>query len=257
MQPCQPFSRLCQLLILMLLVSAAPVFASEPMRIAAASSLSYALDEVVMLYRASYPDANVEVIYGSSGRLTTQIINGAPFDVFFSADMAFPERLYAEGFTATAPAAYAEGRIVLWSSMRDASELTLSDLTSDAIRRIAIAQPAHAPYGMLAREAMQAAGVWEAVEGKLVFGENISHAAQMAESGAAQVGIIALSLAKSPTLAAQGHHLIDSTLHTPLTQGYVVTRRGGSKPEALAFADFMTTPEAHEVMVQYGFVMPD
>ena len=128
---------------------------------------------------------------------------------------------------------------------------------SDTIARIAIAQPSHAPYGLRAKEAMQSTGVWDAVQSKLVFGENIAHAAQMAESGAAQVGIIALSLARFPELARHDHYLIDNALHNPLTQGYVVTRRGGNKSEALAFAGFMATDKVHDIMTRYGFVIPE
>ena len=251
------FARTSCLLAVVALLLAPAAHGNEPVRIAAASDLRFALDDIIALYRGDNPDANIQAIYGSSGKMTTQIINGAPYDLFFSADIAFPERLHAEGLTATEPAVYAIGRIVIWSSTLDAASLTLEDLAADNIRRVAIAQPAHAPYGMRAEEAMQSAGVWEAVQGKLVFGENIAHAAQMAESGAAQVGIIALSLAKFPDLAQHSHHLIDDALHHPLTQGYVVTRRGGNKPEAHAFADFMTTEAAHGVMTRYGFEMPD
>ncbi|MGP9832477.1 molybdate ABC transporter substrate-binding protein [Marinobacter sp. NSM] len=230
--------------------------AGELVRIAAASDLRYALDDIIELYREANPDSNVQVVYGSSGKMTTQIMNGAPYDIFFSADIAFPKRLEQEGLTATPPAAYAIGRIVLWSNTLDAGSLTLNDLTSDSITRIAIAQPAHAPYGLRAKEAMQAAGVWASVQPKLVFGENIAHAAQMTASGAAQVGVIALSLAKFPELAAHSHHLIDDSLHNPLTQGYVVTRRGGNKPEVMRFADFKASEQAIAIMEQYGFVMP-
>jgi molybdate transport system substrate-binding protein len=189
--------------------------------------------------------------------MTTQIINGAPYDFFFSADIAYPEKLKEHGLTATDPAVYAIGRIVIWSNSLDASRLTLEDLASDSIRRIAIAQPSHAPYGLRAREALQSAGVWEAVQDKLVFGENIAHTAQMTRSGAAQVGIIALSLARFPDMARHGHHLIDHALHHPLTQGYVVTQRGANKPQALAFADFMASDAAHEIMARYGFVVSE
>ena len=242
---------------LVLLLLSAGLHASEPLRIAAASDLRYALDEIIEAYRQKHPDASIQVIYGSSGKMTTQIIHGAPYDVFFSADIAYPEKLREQGMTATEPAVYAMGRIVIWSSTLNAASLTLEDLAVDGIRRIAIAQPAHAPYGLRAKEALQAAGVWEAVQGKLVFGENIAHAAQMARSGAAQVGIIALSLAQFPDLATHGYHLIDETLHTPLTQSYVITRRGGNKPEARAFASFMAGETAHGIMSRYGFVMAE
>ncbi|HRQ56594.1 MAG TPA: molybdate ABC transporter substrate-binding protein [Azoarcus taiwanensis] len=241
---------------LIALTMALPAFAGR-FTIAAASDLRYALDEIVAAYREGHPDHDVTLIYGSSGKMTTQILNGAPFDVFFSADIAFPERLAEAGFTASEPEVYAIGRIVLWSRRLDASGLSLQDLVRPDIRRVAIAQPAHAPYGQRAREALQAAGVWEAVQGKLVFGENIAHAAQMAQSGAADVGIIALSLAVFPDLAVRPHLLIDDALHQPLTQGFVITRRAADNPAAWAFADFMHTETAREIMRRYGFVLPD
>ncbi len=243
------------LLVLVLVVLSLPAWA-ERFTIAAASDLRFALEDVIAVYRAQYPDHAFEVVYGSSGKMTTQIMNGAPYDLFFSADISFPERLHAAGFSATEPAVYAIGRIVIWSNTLDASGLTLEDLADASIRRIAIAQPAHAPYGLRAQEAMEAAGVWDRVQGKLVFGENIAQTAQMVESGAAEVGIIALSLAMFPALAAHGYHLIDDGLHNPLTQGFIVTKRGGAKPAAMNFARFMETDEAHRIMEAYGFVMP-
>ncbi|MDT8318931.1 MAG: molybdate ABC transporter substrate-binding protein [Xanthomonadales bacterium] len=230
---------------------------ADQFTIAAASDLRFALDDIIEVYRKDHPEHEFEVIYGSSGKMTTQIMNGAPYDIFFSADISFPEKLKSEGFTATDPAVYAIGRIVIWSNTLDASTLTLQDLPADPrIRRIAIAQPAHAPYGMRAQEAMQATGVWEMVQPKLVFGENIAHTAQMVESGAADVGIIALSLAKFPAMEKHPHHLIDAKLHNPLTQGYIVTKRGGEKAPVMNFARYMKTDAAHEIMEQYGFVMP-
>ena len=229
----------------------------EPFTIAAASDLRFALEEVIESFRDRHPGHELRVIYGSSGKMTTQIISGAPYDLFFSADISFPERLHAAGLTATDPAVYAIGRIVIWSNTMDASALTLPDLAVDPrIRRIAIAQPSHAPYGLRAQEALQAAGVWEAVQPRLVFGENIAHTAQMVESGAANVGIIALALALFPDLARTPHYLIDESLHNPLTQGFVVTRRGADRPGALAFARFMGSADVHAIMQRYGFVMP-
>ena len=230
---------------------------ADKFMIAAASDLRFALDEIIAMYRKQHPAHEFEVIYGSSGKMTAQIMNGAPYDIFFSADISFPEKLKAAGLTATDPAIYAIGRIVIWSNTLDASKLTLEDLPTDPrIRRIAIAQPAHAPYGLRAKEAMQSAGVWEAVQPKLVFGENIVHTAQMVESGAADVGIIALSLAMFPAMAKHPRHLIDAKLHKPLTQGYVVTKRGGRKAVVMNFARYMETDEAHAIMERYGFVMP-
>jgi molybdate transport system substrate-binding protein len=229
------------------------VSAAQQMTIAAASSLRPTLDYLVAAYRMDNPAHNISIIYGASGRLTAQILNGAPFDLFMSADMEFPQRLADENAATTEPRVYGYGRIVLWSANVDASVLTLQDLGADRIGRIAIAQPAVAPYGQRAREAMQAAGVWDEVEDRLVFGENIAQVAQMAQSGAADVGIIALSLVMQPELAARGYTLIDAALHQPLAQGFVVTQRGVDNVVADAFARFLSTPAAHAVFRDNGF----
>lgn len=245
-------TRLATLLMAALLAMSS-LQAGEPLRIAAASDLRYALDDIVTLYRQGQPQANIQVIYGSSGKLTTQISNGAPYDIFFAADIRYPQQLEQRGLSATTPVVYATGRIVVWSKQLDASQLSLQDLDAAAIRRIAIAQPAHAPYGLRAKEALQSVGMWQRVQDKLVFGENIAHTAQMAQSGAAQVGIIALSLARSPALSAHGHHLIDEALHSPLQQAHIITRRGANKAQAQHFIDFVASDAARAIMSRYGF----
>lgn len=229
----------------------------QQMTLAAASSLRPTLDHLVQAYQALHPQHQVSVIYGASGRITAQILNGAPFDFFMSADMEFPQRLAEEGAATSAPQVYANGRIVLWSANFDASQMTLENLADDHIGRVAIAQPNVAPYGQRAREAMQAVGVWEAVENKLVFGENISQVAQMAQSGAADAGLIALSLALQPELANRGFYLIDERLHQPLEQGFVITRRGSGNEVAAAFAQFLSTPAARAVFRDNGFDIDD
>ncbi len=244
------------ILLTLSLVLGQTALAGKSLTIAAAADLRFALDEILDLYRPQHPDAAIEVIYGSSGKMTTQILNGAPYDLFFSADIAFPERLHREGFAVTEPSVYAIGRIVIWSKRQDASNMRLDDLMQPAIRRVAIAQPAHAPYGLRAREALQAGGLWDDIQPKLVFGENIAHAAQMVESEAADVGIIALSLARFPPLAAHGYSVIDDALHEPLTQGYVVTRHGSDNTLARDFARYMMQAEARAVMKRYGFELP-
>lgn len=231
--------------------------AEDRLLIAAASDLRFALDEIGKHFHEQNPDVQVDIVYGSSGKMTTQILNGAPYDIFFSADIDFPRQLQKAGFTATEPAVYALGRIVIWSRRLNASAFTLQDLADPLIRRIAIAQPTHAPYGQRAREALIAAGVWDAVQPKLVFGENIAHAAQMVESEAADAGIIALSLALFPAMAERGYALIDDALHQPLTQGFVIARHGKDNEAAHAFARHMQTAEAREVMERFGFVLPE
>lgn len=230
--------------------------ANEPLTIAAASDLRYALNDVISLYQSEHPDAQIRVTFGSSGKMTTQIRNGAPFDLFFSADIQFPEQLYAEGHAVTKPNVYAIGHIVLWSARLDLTNVTLQQLPELKFRRLAIAQPAHAPYGLRAKEALQAVGLWDALEPKLVYGENIAQTAQMAQSGAAEVAIIALSLARFPEMARHGYQVIPAELHQPLTQAYTITRHGADNVAARKFADFMSTPAALAIMQHYGFELP-
>jgi len=231
--------------------------AGEKITIAAAADLKFALDEIVVLFNKAHPADRVETIYGSSGKFQTQIRQGAPFDLYFSADVAYPRALRAEGFAASEVQPYAVGRIVLWSSSRDAGRMTLADLADPAIRKIAIANPKHAPYGKRAEEALKASGVWEKVEAKLVYGENVAQAAQFVQTGNAQAGIIALSLALSPELAKHGGYaLISDKLHQSLEQGFIVTKRAAENPLAQVFARFMVGKEARVIMTRYGFVLP-
>lgn len=243
-------------LLLLCVVCALPVYASEKLTIAAASDLRYALDDVIALFHQQQPAAEVRVIYGSSGKLSTQIRHGAPYDLFFSADIRFAEQLYNEGHALSQPQLYALGRIVLWSPRQNMAGIKLPQLTELKFRRLAIAQPAHAPYGQRAKEALQAAGVWSTVESKLVYGENIAQTVQMAQSGGADLAIIALSLAKFPELAKQGYQLIPTELHQPLTQAYVITRHGANNRSAQQFTAFMTSHQVLAIMQAYGFELP-
>lgn len=249
--------RVLRLLTLTLTLSGAAAAQADTITIAAAADLRYAMDEIVAAFQARHPDDRIEVVYGSSGKFHTQIQQGAPYDLYFSADIEYPRRLAETGFAASEVRPYALGRIVLWGPTLDATRMTLESLADPAITRVAIANPQHAPYGKRAEEALRATGVWEKVEPKLVYGENISQTAQFVETGNAQIGIIALSLALGPTLAEQGGYwLIPETLHQPLEQGFVVTKRAEANPLARGFADFMGEPAARAVMTRYGFVLP-
>jgi molybdate transport system substrate-binding protein len=239
------------------LVMAAPVHA-EKITVAAAADLKFAMDEITAAFRQANPDDMVEVIYGSSGKFNTQIRQGAPYDLYFSADIAFPRALAKAGLAASEVKPYALGRIVLWSASMDASQMALESLEDEKITRIAIANPRHAPYGKRAEEALRAAGLWEKLEPKLVYGENIAQTAQFVQSGNAQVGIIALALAVSPELAGKGGYwLIPDNLHEPLEQGFIITKRATGKLLAQRFADFIQSQKARTVMTKYGFVLPD
>lgn len=240
------------------LCALAPAAQAETARVAAAADLKFAFNELKPAFEAAHPQHKLEIIMGSSGKFMQQIENGAPFDIFFSADVNFPKRLVASGKAVAPVTTYAFGRIVLWSTKVDASKLTLKDLDKSEFRKVAIAAPDHAPYGARAKEALEASGQWPKVEPKLVFGENISHTAQLVDKQAAEVGIIALSLAVNENLRKKGgFYLIPAELHSPLEQAYVVTDYGKNNAAAKAFADFMRTPPAREVMKRYGFLLPN
>lgn len=248
------FFRLMLFVLAALGVSAAH---AERITVAAASDLKFALGDIVSAFLAAHPGETVEVVYGSSGRFNAQIRQGAPYDLFFSADIAYPRALAAAGYAAAPVETYAFGRIVLWSTLLDARQLTLASLAEPRITRIAIANPKHAPYGKRAEEALRAAGLWERIESKLVYGDSITHTAQFVQTGNAQVGIIALALALSPELSRQGGYwLIPDDLHEPLEQGFMITRRAQDNALARRFAAFMHSDAARETMRRYGFVLP-
>lgn len=243
--------------MLFLLVMAHAAQAGGQITIAAAADLKFAMDEIVSLFGKAHPADRVATVYGSSGKFHAQIRQGAPYDLYFSADIAYPRALKADGFAATEVQAYALGRIVLWRASRAGKTLSLEDLTDPAIRSIAMANPRHAPYGKRAEEALRAAALWDKVESRLVYGENVAQTAQFVQTGNAQIGLIALSLALSPELSAYGSYtLIPDSLHQPLEQGFIVTRRAAGNPLAGDFSRFMRSPEARAIMVRHGFVLP-
>ena len=229
--------------------------AADKLTIAAASDLRYAMADIVSLFQQQ-TQLDVRVIYGASGKLSTQIRHGAPYDMFFSADISFAQQLYQDGLAATAPQPYALGHLVLWSPQQNMAGISLSQLAEFNFNRLAIAQPAHAPYGQRAKQALQAAGVWLALEAKIVYGENIAQTAQLAQSGGADIAIIALSLARFPELASQGYQPIPTELHQPLLQAYVITRHGAANHDAKRFSAFMGTSEVLSIMQRYGFEQP-
>ena len=246
---------------LALLAFVARAHAAPPPNIAAAADLQFALAEIAESFRRS-TGQDVNIAYGSSGNFRRQIAEGAPFEIFLSADESYVEALAAEGRTQDAGVRYATGRLVLFVPMGSSlkRDATLADLGAAAkdgrLKRLAIANPDHAPYGRAAREALQKAGVWPQVESRLALGENVAQAAQFAASGAAQGGILAYSLARSPALAGKGESvLLPSALHAPLHQRMVLTKRAG--PVARDFFAYLQQPSARAVLRKYGFTLPD
>lgn len=230
---------------------------ADKITVFAASDLKFALDDIKKEFLKQNPKDEAEMIYGSSGKGMTQITNGAPYHLFFSADMEFVEKLYKNGNITTKPKPYALGRVVIWSKHKNFKpELGFENLKAAWVNKIAIANPTHAPYGEKAKQAMEKLGIYESLKLKFVLGENISQTAGFISSGAADVGIIALSLALAPTISSteqSGYFLIDEKLHNPLIQGYGITKFGQKEPLAQKFYDFISTETAAAIMKKYGF----
>jgi molybdate transport system substrate-binding protein len=245
-----------------LLLGPLPVVAQDDAPvIAAAADLKFAVTEIATAFEAE-TGKRVELSFGSTGNFSTQIREGAPFQLYMAADEKYVLDLAAEGCTRDEGRLYAHGRIVMMvphGSTLNADgtlETLRAALASGTITRFAIANPEHAPYGVSgAMEALQHARLWEAVEPRLALGENVSQAAQFALSGNAEGGIIAYSLALSDEVSALGEYeLIPAEWHEPLNQRMVLLNSAGSIAEA--FYDYMSAPAAREIMKKYGFVLP-
>jgi len=243
----------------LLLLSAQAI--AEKATVAAASDLKFALEDVAALFEKE-TGQQLRLIFGSSGNFKTQILQGAPFHLFLSADESFVFELDKAGKTLDQGQIYAIGRIGIivphHSPLQADSELNglTAALKTGQLTKFAIANPEHAPYGMRAMEALKYAGIWNDIQSHLVLGENISQAAQFATSGSTQGGIIALSLALAPQVAKLGQfELIPESWHQPLIQRMVLIK--DAPPAAKLFYEFLGTTQAQKIMVRYGFAMPD
>ncbi len=229
-------------------------------RVAAASDLKFALEEIKKVLAHRQPELEVKVTFGSSGTFLSQISNGAPFDLYLSADLAYPRQLVDQGLAARGDLfSYAVGRLVLWtperSSVDPAGGLTV--LADRHVRRIAIANPGHAPYGRAAVAAMKQAGVYDAVQGKLVLGENVAQAAEFVQSGGADAGVVAMSLVLADPLRNEGRWVAVRLRDYPrLDQGGVVLHGAGNPQGARAVRDAMLGEQGRAVLKRYGFFLP-
>ena len=228
--------------------------------VAAAADLQFALPDLSARFEKQ-TGHKVNVSYGSSGNFFSQIQNGAPFDLFFSADIEYPRKLEAAGLAEPGTLfLYAVGRLVIWTpsgSGVDPAKRGWDVLLDPSVQKIAIANPAHAPYGRAAVAAMKKLGIFDKVESKFVYGENISQTAQFVESGNAQAGILALSLALSPAMKGKGSYWeIPAELHPPIEQGAIVLRGSAKKEVARAFLAFVRSAEGRAVLESYGFHVP-
>lgn len=237
-----------------------PAAAPARVRVAAASDLKFALDDLLVAFRAARPDVEVEAVYGSSGNFYAQLSHRAPFDLFLSADVDLARRLADAGLSDGPPFPYAYGRLAVWApraSPLDVEALGLRAAAAPGVRAVAIANPQHAPYGRAAEEALRAAALLEAVAPRLVLGDNVAQTAQFVDSGSADVGIIALSLALAPGLRDRGKHgVVPEDAHAPLAQGGVVLRWAQDPAAARDLAAFLTGAAGRDLLARYGFGLP-
>jgi len=233
---------------------------AQDLNVAAASDLQAVLPAIAERFQHQ-TGRIVKLAFGSSGNFYSQIQNGAPFDLFFSADIEYPNKLEAEGLAEPGTLyPYATGRIVLWVRKDSGIDVGrgLALLGDTRVRRIAIANPAHAPYGRAAVAALEHDKLYEAVRDKLVMGENVSQAAQFVESGNADAGILALSLALAPQLKEKGrYYAIPDSYYPPIDQGVVILRMSQHKEVARQFLEFLNRPEIVSLMRDFGFIIPE
>jgi molybdate transport system substrate-binding protein len=234
--------------------------AATDLTVAAAADLSSALKDVAENFEKT-TGVHVQLSFGASGALTQQIENGAPFDIFFSADMEYPKQLIAANEADAATLyEYAVGKLVLWvqaDSPLDVEHKGMEILLDPSVKKIAIANPQHAPYGRAAVAALKYAGLYDRLSDRIVMGENVSQAAQFVESGNAQVGFVALAHAKAPSMQGKGKYWeVPQDDYPPLAQGVVVVSRSQRKKQAQEFLDYLKTKEATDTLRSYGFSLP-
>ena len=248
------------LLAAFVLISAGSVTRAGTLTVAAAADMKFALEDCSTVFRKDNPGIEVKVSYGSSGNFCTQIENGAPFDLFLSADKKYPEKLVAGGHAAADSLfPYAVGRLVVWvpkDSPIDVAKLGVASLKDPAARKVAIANPEHAPYGEAAVAAMKSLGVYDDVKDKLVLGDNIAQTAQFVESGAADIGIIALSLAVAPVMADKGRYWeVPLSAFPKMVQAGVITSQAANLADARKLEDFLKSPAGNEILKKFGFIL--
>jgi molybdate transport system substrate-binding protein len=229
-----------------------------PVRIAAAADLRFALEDLDKAFHQRHPEIQIVPAYGSSGNFYAELLNGAPFDLFLSADVEYPRRLAEKGLTIpSSEFVYAIGRIVVWTGRAsgiDVEALKMDALRQPAVHHIAIANPQHAPYGRAAVAAMRSLGVYDAVQSNLVMGENIAQTFQLVQSGAAEVGIVALALARAPAAVDQGRYWeVPLSAYPRMEQGGVIMKSARNPAQAQTFRAFLMGQEGRAILKRYGF----
>lgn len=227
---------------------------SNKLTIATAANVQFAMEELTNAF-SQETGIESEIILGSSGKLLAQIKEGAPYDVFVSANMKYPNELYASGFTEQKPQIYAYGKLVLWS-MADNIDPSLDLLLSEKVNHVAMANPKTAPYGVAAEQLLTSINLYDQVKDKLVFGESISQTNQFIISGAAEIGFTAMSVVKSPEMEGKGKWIeLDNTTYTPIAQGAVtIKKKHNNSDTANQFYAFLFSSRAKEILNKYGYI---
>ena len=232
-----------------------PSAEAQTVRIAAAANLKFVLDDIRTLYISSHPDATIDLTYGSSGLLCQQILSGATFDIFLSADRSYPERLAREKATTGGVRTYAFGKLALWSTTIDVADVGI--VNEPSVRSIAIGKPDVAPYGDRAIQCLKSYGLYDKVRQKLVYADNISQAAEYVATGSADAGFVPLSLLRAPGLKKQGSYVVlDEKSYAPIEQGGVLIAAEKPNAEAVRFFDFLTGPACKQIFEKNGYNVP-
>lgn len=229
---------------------------NDKLHLAVASNMQYAINDLTREFTKS-SGVECEVTVGASGQLFAQILEGAPFDVFISADMTYPEAIEKAGMAAGTPKTYAYGKIVIWTAGEDITP-SFESLKDPGCKNIAVANPRLAPYGIAALQTLKYHNLYHAVEDKLVFGENISQTHQFISSGAAQVGITAKSIVLSPGMKDKGRYMnIDDQSYDPIAQGMVIINDDPDFNKELLFSNFLTSDPAKKILRRYGYAVDE
>jgi molybdate transport system substrate-binding protein len=227
---------------------------AQTVNIAAAANLRFVLDEIKTKYASIDPKVRIVVNFGSSGSLVQQITNGADFDLFMAADKVYPDQLKAQGIVTGNVITYAYGKLVLWSNSVDVSK-GMVILTNKTVSHIAIAKPDVAPYGNRALECLKYYHLFDKVKDKIVYADNISQAAQFAQTGNAEVGFLALALALAPDMKG-AYFVLDPKSYKPVEQAMVLLKNTKNKAEAARFMKFVMSADCKPIFEKYGFVVP-
>lgn len=227
---------------------------AQTLKVAAAANLRYVLEDIRIAYSQKNPKVKLNLVFGSSGTMMQQISNGAVFDLFMAADNEFPVKLEERGLTSGQVTTYAFGKLALYSKMLNVNKKGLDALRNTSVKKIAVANPATAPYGERSIELLQKIKMYDLLKPKIVIADNISQAAQYTFTGNAEVGFVALSLALAPEMVGKGsYYVIPEDMYTPIEQAFVTLKSSEEKVETEKFKEFILSPEAKPIWDKWGY----